>query len=94
MPQLQAQPFNYDETVSPDDNADFPRFTNFGQLTGSIYVGVGGDVVIVTQNNIPKTYKNVPSGTLLNVAARRVNATNSVDGARTSALNLLALYVV
>jgi hypothetical protein len=84
----QTQPYNVQLAVQPDDSADLARFTSDQHLTGAIYVGVGGDVVVVTQNNQSQLYKNVPSGTLLTVAARRVNATN------TTALNMLALYVV
>ena len=88
MAVTQTQPFNVQIVVMPDDSADLPRFTSDQQLTGGVYVGVGGDVAIAMQNNQVQTYKNVPSGTTMNVAARRVNATN------TTALNLLALYVV
>lgn len=88
MAVTQTQAFNVQTPVQPDDSYDLPRFLSDQHLTGGVYVGVGGDVAVVMQNNQLQTYKNVPSGTLLNVAARRVNATN------TTALNLLALYVV
>lgn len=84
----QTQPFNLQQIVQPDDTADLPRFTSDQQLTGALYIGTAGDVVVVTQNNQPQTYKAVPAGTFINVAARRINATN------TTATNMLALYVV
>lgn len=84
----QTQPYNVQTVVQPDDAADLPRFTSDQQLTGAIYVGTTGDVSVVMQNNQGQLYKAVPAGTMLNVAARRVNATN------TTALNMLALYVV
>lgn len=84
----QLQPYNVQLSVQPDDSADLARFTSDQQLTGAIYVGTAGDVSVVTQNNQAQIYKAVPSGTFMNVAARRVNATN------TTALNMLALYVV
>ena len=84
----QTQPFNVQIAVMPDDSSDLPRFTSDQQLTGGVYVGVGGDVSVAMQNNQSQVYKNVPSGTTMNVAARRVNGTG------TTALNMLALYVV
>lgn len=82
------QPFNLWATISPDDSADLPQFKTGGRLTNALYVGTTGDVVIVGQNNIATTWKAVPAGTILPVAARRVNATN------TTATALLACYVV
>ena len=80
--------FNVQTVVQPDDAADLPRFLSDQRLTDAIYVGTAGDVVVAMQNNQVATYKNVASGTLLPLSARRVNATS------TTALNLLALYVV
>jgi hypothetical protein len=88
MAVTQTQPYNVQTAVSPDDADDLLRFKSDQQLTGAIYVGTGGDVTVAMQNNQAQTWKNVPSGTTLLVAARRINATN------TTALNLLALYVV
>lgn len=67
--------------VTTSDSTDFSGF-----VTRGIYVGVGGDVVAVTVANSAVTFKNVPSGTVLPVRARRVNATS------TTATDLVALY--
>lgn len=56
--------------------------------TRGLYVGTGGDVVVVPAFNstAPVTFKNVPSGTVLPVVAQRVNATG------TTATDIVALY--
>lgn len=52
----------------------------------SLYVGTGGNVVVVFPDNTTATFTNVPSGTVLPVQAKRVNATS------TTATDILALY--
>lgn len=52
----------------------------------AIWVGVGGDVACVSSQNEVVTFKNVPSGFLLLVQTKRVNATN------TTATDMVALY--
>lgn len=66
--------------VTPHDS------TNLTTIARALYVGTGGDVVIVGLDNVAVTFKNVPSGTLLPCVARRVNATG------TGAQDIVALY--
>lgn len=80
--------YNIHEVIAPDDTADLSRWTVNQQLTDAIYVGGAGDVSAVAQNGLAVIWKNVPAGTTLPFAARRVNATS------TTALNLVACYKV
>ena len=66
--------------ITPSDTVDLPRVTN------AILVGTAGNVAAVMQNNVPVTLTGVTAGTVLPIAARRVNA------AGTTATNLVALY--
>ena len=50
---------------------------NFNLYTRAIYVGVGGDVVIISPGGNAVTYKNVPTGAILPVVALRINATST-----------------
>ena len=50
------------------------------QVTDAIYVGTAGDVVTVAQDDATTTWKNVPAGTFLLIAVKRVNATNTTAG--------------
>jgi hypothetical protein len=65
--------------ITPSDTAYFP-------VCRGIYVGVGGDVVVVTPGDVAITFKNALAGTILPVNAQRVNATS------TTATNMVALY--
>jgi hypothetical protein len=71
------------EAVTPSDTADLSK------VTSAIYVGVAGDVALILANDpdvAPVIFKAVPAGTLLQVQARRVMATN------TTATNIVALW--
>ena len=57
--------------VTPHDS------TNFTNNARALFVGVGGDVVVVTPAGTALTFKNVPDGTILPVAAKRVNSTST-----------------
>jgi len=81
-----GRPYNITSLISPDDSANLLRWAGQKVLTDAIYVGTGGDVVTVAQDDATTTWKNVPSGTFLLIAVKRVNATN------TTALNLVACY--
>lgn len=53
----------------------------------ALYVGTGGDVVAILKGDAAAvTFKNVPTGAVLPVAVRRVQATG------TTASNILALW--
>ena len=58
--------------VQPDDAAELP------QATKAIYVGSGGDVVLVpVRGEAPVTFRNVPTGAILDVRVRAVHATGT-----------------
>jgi hypothetical protein len=73
-------PYNYLRPVVLDVDLE--------QLCDAIYVGVGGDVVVVGQNGIPVTLKTAVAGSFLVVQAKRVNASG------TTATNLVACFYV
>lgn len=50
---------------------------NFNIMARAIYVGVGGDIAIVSSRNNAVTYLAVPQGTVLPVVALRVNSTST-----------------
>lgn len=81
---------NYVEPITPSDTVDLPLFSTQQRLTLGIYVGGTGDVSVVMQNGIvsPVSFKGLPVGSFIRVAARRINA------AGTSATQLLACYVI
>jgi len=64
-------PANEGGAVTPSDTVDLPV------LTRGIYVGGAGDVVVVFKNDATATFTAVPAGTLLPVAARRINSTGT-----------------
>lgn len=66
--------------VTPSDTVDQP--VPFRAL----WVGIGGDVVIVFGDSSSATFVGVPSGTMLPVGGVRVNLTN------TTAASILAIY--
>ena len=73
--------YNLWTAVTPSDTTDLPR------LTDGLWVGTGGNLVAVMQNNTTLTFA-VPSGGWLPIAARRVNSTN------TTATGIVALNAV
>jgi hypothetical protein len=68
--------------ITPSDTTDMTY------VTRKIWVGVGGavDVTLITLGGETVTFKNVPSGTLLEIRATRVMSTG------TGATYLLGLY--
>ena len=69
-------------TVTPDDANDLP-----GGLTLALWVGGLGNIsVILADDSAPVTLTGVPTGTMLNLRARRVRATN------TTATLIIALF--
>jgi hypothetical protein len=71
-----------------DAAAVTPHDTNDLAFTArALYVGTGGDVVAILKGDAASvTFRNVPAGTVLPVAAKRVLATG------TTAANMLALW--
>lgn len=66
--------------VTPNDNTDL------AVIPKALWVGTGGDVALRGVNNAaPVLFRNVPSGFIIPVRARRVMATN------TTATDIVAL---
>lgn len=59
---------------------------NLTRTARALYIGVGGNVVVVTASGTVVTFANVQTGTVLPVRAARVNTTN------TTATNIVAIY--
>lgn len=72
--------------VAPSDTVDFMPYTTKQLLTDSLYVGNGGDVAVVDQSGTATVFPNVSGGSVLYVAARRVNASG------TAATGIVACY--
>ena len=70
--------------ITTSDSADIATLN--GQYPRAIYVGVGGDVVIVTPDGKQATLKNAANGQLIPIQARRVMSTS------TTATNLIGIY--
>ena len=66
--------------ITPSDTVDEDN------VFRGLYVGVGGNVAIVTVDDTAVTYLSVPTGTLLPIQGRRVNDTN------TTATDMVGLY--
>jgi len=65
--------------VTPSDS------TNFNVVARALYIGVSGNVVVVTPSNTTLTFVGVQAGQILPVMAGRVNNTN------TTATNIIGL---
>jgi hypothetical protein len=76
------------ESPAFDAAAVTPHDTNDLTFTArALYVGTGGDVAAILKGDAAAvTFKNVPAGSILPVAAKRVLATG------TTAANILALW--
>lgn len=79
-------PYNLTLAIVPDDTTNLAQWTTRQLLTSAIYVGVSGDVVTVADSGDATTWKAVPAGTFLPIAAKRVN------GSGTTATSLVACY--
>lgn len=75
-----TSPIEGGESVTPNDSAEL---TN---VTRQLYVGTGGDIVVVTKDDTQLTFTNVQGGSLLDIRVKQVRATN------TTASNILALW--
>jgi hypothetical protein len=60
--------------------------TDFDVLCRAIYVGGAGNVVAVMYDGTAVTFTGVPAGTLLPIACRRINSTD------TTATSMVALF--
>lgn len=82
-PQHQTGPTDaavYASAITPHNSNELPF------VTRGIYVGVGGDIVVILSgDSAAVTLKNVPTGSILPIRAKIVQATN------TTATNLIAL---
>lgn len=61
--------------VTPSDSVNFPR------IVRQLYVGIGGNIVVVNNDNSTTTFSNVIQGTIIgpfNIV--RVNNTNTTAG--------------
>lgn len=67
-------------TIVPSDTVDCP------QCPVELYVGVSGDVTILTQYDEVVTFKAVPAGAVLPIIIKRVKSTG------TTATNMVGLY--
>jgi hypothetical protein len=74
----QADPAIDAEVVTPG--------TDVTNGSRGLYVGVGGDVVVVTSKGNQRTFKGVPTGAVLPIRVRQVVASG------TTATDILALY--
>lgn len=89
MPATDIHATNAPTTTAPARNAAAitPHDTNeLTAVTRGIYVGVTGDVLLVTINGHTVTFAAVPAGSILPVQAKIVKATG------TTATNLTALW--
>lgn len=58
--------------IAPSDTAELP------QATKAIYIGEGGDVTLVpVRGKNPVTFRNLPSGAILDVRVRSIRATGT-----------------
>lgn len=68
-------------TIAKSDTVNFVADTTNNpagyEACSGIYVGTGGDVVVVSLAGVAKTYKNVANGSFLPLNALRVNSTNT-----------------
>lgn len=61
--------------VTPDDGTDL------SETTRALYVGNGGDVVVILLSGAELTFANVASGTVLPLRTRRVKASGTTADA-------------
>lgn len=79
----------YDPLVGPGFNAEAVTPHDTNQLTNvsrGLYVGVGGDVTVLTAGGQTVLFKAVPAGTVLPIRINRVNSTG------TTATNMVSIW--
>jgi len=67
--------------VTPDDGTNLPR-----GVCNALYIGGAGAVAVLTEGGSVVTFAAVPAGTMLQIRASKVMATN------TTATLILAMY--
>ena len=80
----QTRPGRSTVAVTPSDTADITK--KDGEYPRALWVGVAGNVAIVTPDGVVNTLTGVPAGTLVPIQTRRVNSTN------TTATTMIAIY--
>lgn len=73
-------PFLYAEAVTPNDSVDLPN------VARSLYVGVTGNIQLITLGGNTVTFVGIQAGTVLPIRTSRVGSTG------TTATNILALF--
>lgn len=88
MPFVQkpVQVYNSYKQITPSDFIPVSQQSGVAKVAAAIFVGTGGDLTLVGKDGVQATFKNVPSGTLLNVQAIYVKSVG------TTASNIVALY--
>lgn len=79
--------YNKAHTVTKHDTLNLEYFEQLARLTDAIFIGTGGTITVVFGDNSIQTF-TAATGTILPVAAKRVNSTD------TAAALMVALYVV
>ena len=70
----------YHYAITPSDTVDFPESFR------AIYVGGGGNVVVVANDGVAVSYIAVPTGSTIPMRGKRVNVTG------TTATGLVGMY--
>ena len=78
--------YNAFQNYTPDDFRTCA--TNIHKNAHGVFIGNGGDVVLVGTDKVQATFKNVPSGTLLPINAIQIKLTG------TTATNIIVLYKI
>jgi len=81
---LMARNVNFNQWVSITKSDT----VNLEKITDAVYVGGAGDVAFVSEGDVAVTFAGAVAGSILPVAAKRINSTN------TTATLLVALYQV
>lgn len=68
----EMQPNDTFRAVTPSDTVAIQ-----GGPARALYIGGAGNVVAINENDVAVTFTAVPAGTILPIATKRVNATNT-----------------
>ena len=75
-----SDPCDQGFAISPHDSNELTV------IPRGIYVGVGGDIVLITKADVTHTFKSVPTGSILPFRPKIVKSTS------TTATNLIGIY--